>query len=440
MRLRSILLLTCSTAFAGCSAEAPAVEAPRQIVLVTIDTLRADHCSLYGYARDTTPFLRELAESATVFENTSATSSWTAPSMASLFTSLPPRSHGVLAGNFRKEGISQQDYLDERFSTLPETLSQHGYETFGVSTNAHLTHQTGFGQGFDELTALWWKDAEDANTEALAFAERLEDAERSFLWVHYFDPHYPYEAREPWFESYQAEERTMPEGVDPAGVHLVLDGLDRYDSEINHTDASLRRLFRELAVGEDALVVVTSDHGEAFFEHGRHAHGLSLFEEETRVPLLIRYPGQTTAARVETPVSILDVYPTLLELASLPVPPGLAGRSLAAAVRGEPLEPQAIVSELDRSGRIERTLRWKHWKLYRQEQPSTFTRLYDLEKDPDEQSDLAADQPKKARELARRWDEWADDWPRVRASRQARSFGEAELEKLRVLGYLESED
>jgi arylsulfatase A-like enzyme len=423
----------------------PALRGGPNVVLITIDTLRADHCSLYGYGRPTTPFLEELARRATVFENAYAPSSWTAPSMASLFTSLPPRSHGVVAGFFRKGAVVEQDYLGEDFETLAEVLRRQGLQTFGVSTNAHLTARTGFAQGFDVLVERWWESAAVVNEEALGLRDALRAADRYFLWVHYFDPHDEYEAREPWFGTYArlAEEaRAAAEPPDPAArarreaLRLLQVSVEKYDSEINYVDAHLRALFAGLGLEANALVIVTSDHGEAFLEHGTLSHGQSLFEEEIRVPLLLKLPDQREPRRVASRVSLVDLYPTILEFVGTDAPPRIEGVSLLPAARAGHPPDRAIVTELDRDRRTEQTVTWRGWKLYRREAPEAATRLFDLESDPGERRDLATEHPERLRELEERWGAWKARWPPAAATRKVAPFSADEEERLRALGYL----
>jgi arylsulfatase A-like enzyme len=427
------------TLLMGCAGDPPSP--PPDVVLITIDTLRADHCSLYGYERPTTPFLDELAERATVFENASASSSWTAPSMASLFTSLPPRSHGVRTGFYRKGKVVNQDYLQDDFETLAEVLAGHGYRAFGVSTNAALTTRTGFAQGFDALTELWWEPAAVVNEHVLRLRAELEAADRYFLWVHYFDPHAEYVAQEPWFSEYEGspppatatgpEEATRREALEKLKVSI-----EKYDSEINYVDASIRKLVEALDLESSALLVITSDHGEAFLEHWTLSHGQSLFQEEIRIPLLLRLPDQRESRRIDAPVSLVDIYPTILDALSLEIPSGLAGTSLLPVIRDGRGPARAIVAELDRGTRSDHSLTWQQWKLYQRERPNPFVRLFDLRTDPGEREDLSATETERLRELTERWARWKATWPYVVAPRKVAPFGPEEQERLRALGYL----
>lgn len=434
-------LLAILVACAGAGCRRAAQPAPANVVLITIDTLRASRCSLYGHERKTTPFLDELATRSTVFDNAHATSSWTAPSMASLFTSLPPRSHGVIHGFVEKGKVIDQEVLSGDFVTLAEALAGHGYKAFGVSTNGHLTAKTGFGQGFDVLTEIAWEPASAVEEKTLLLRDRLRAAESYFLWVHYLDPHWPYEERQPWFDSYQATLRQDVDGAEiPPGkgknIQAFFEMLNRYDSEIAYVDDSIRRLFSELALEQNSLVIVTADHGEAFFDHGQFSHGQSLYEEEIRVPLLVRLPGQVVARRVDSVVSLVDLYPTILDIVGIDSPTNIEGLSLLPAVRGDGKVERAVVAELDRDKPKHRSLIRQGWKLYRKSAPDAFVRLFDLQEDPHERNDRAAAEADRLDAMQRRWAEWEKDWPRFDAPRRIAPLDAGARERLRALGYL----
>jgi arylsulfatase A-like enzyme len=168
------------------------------IVLITIDTLRADHLSCYGYERNTSPHIDKIAAQGITFKNVIAPSSWTAPSMASLFTSTYPINHGLVHGiKVRKQ---KKEVLSDQLITLPEVLRKKGYTTFGVSSNHHLTEEFGFARGFDFFAYLGWKNADMVNKTVYSWETTIKQSEKYFLWVHYVDPHISYAARSPWIE------------------------------------------------------------------------------------------------------------------------------------------------------------------------------------------------------------------------------------------------
>lgn len=430
------------------AAPAPAAKAARpDVVLITIDTLRADRCSLYGAAHPTTPFLEELARRAVVFDAAYASSSWTPPSMASIFTGLPPRAHGVIKGAVRDGAAVNQQVLDAAFTTIAESFQAAGYHTIGVTSNAHMVGRTGFAQGFDAFRAPLWKGANEVNAVARRLvAERPADRPL-FLWIHYFDPHSPYLAHAPWIDTYEVDfawvkrctdvdhealEAEARASADPAAMRAALFAL--YDSEIAYVDASLRRLFAALPALGSAVVAITADHGETLMNRGWIGHGNGLYDEETRVPLLIRLPGATSGSRVARPVSNADLYGTLLDAAGLPRPPRLDRPGLLAAGGAEP----PVLLELSRTETVEAAVRVGRHKLIRRDAPQASLELYDLAADPREQRDLAEADPALRDRLAATLRRTADAWPPYAAAGQETVPADPELiERLRALGYLE---
>jgi len=420
------------------------------IVLVTIDTLRPDHCSAYGYHRPTTPFLERLAAEGVLFTRAYSTSSWTVPAMASLFTSLHPRSHGVVRGFVEdaESRIVNQSILEESHLTLPEVLREAGYRTFAVSTNAHCTPETGFGQGFDHFRSLWFQAADKANSEIRELREEISVSEPFFLWIHYFDPHAPYRARSPWIEDFAAREdlarewESLSSGQielrreevvsDPAVIESLV---DLYDSEIAYCDRAMEKIFSELSLLENTLVVVTSDHGESFLERNLLHHGTSLYEEQIKIPLVIRLPEGARRHRVETPVNIIDLFPTIVDLAGLDLPSGLQGRSLRREIEGEPSAGEVTITDLEKK-KILRSVSEGGWKLISERNSEKPPELYNLEEDPGETRDLAVENIVERKRLEALEREWEDATPASFAPRRRRGLNRDQTEKLRALGYL----
>ena len=255
------------------------------IVLITIDTLRADHLSCYGYERNTTPHIDAIAEQGIIYKNAVAPSSWTAPSMASLFTSTYPVNHGVVHGiKYRKQ---VHEVLSGELITLPEILQRNGYTTFGVSSNHHLTEEFGFDRGFDYFVYLGWKNADMVNKTVCSWEKEIKQSEKFFLWIHYIDPHVPYAARSPWIKDYAATSLDQAWQIsrkvrsnfrlkefvptlkeDP---QALADLIALYDSEISYVDFYIGKLMERFAFESDTLIIITSDHGEEFLEHDRVA-------------------------------------------------------------------------------------------------------------------------------------------------------------------------
>ena len=422
---------------------------PPDIILITIDTLRWDHLSCAGYPRPTSPFLDRLAERGYIFDACYSTSSWTVPAMASLFTGLYPRSHGVKHGVVQDQKIVRQETLASSFVTLAEALKRAGYHTFGISTNGHVTRATGMAQGFDEFTELWFLDAPSAHAAALKLKSKLKDSRPYFFWIYYFDPHAPYRARSPWIKNYASDIELVQswEGITMKKLRrrkseiisqpAVLSAfVDLYDSEINYTDFFLQKLWKDVLESPRALVVVTSDHGEAFLEHDLIGHGKSLFEEVVRVPLIVIPPEERgKEKRISAPVSIIDIYPTILDWTGVDLPPGLEGQSLLPYLRGRNPPRGPVYCELQRGRRME-AVRSGDWKLIRKIKKKKRPLLFNLRDDPGEKENLFQRDPDRTRSLNELLDGWRKETPLFQAPRSAGKLGAKEREKLKSLGYL----
>lgn len=433
---------------AGCGAP-EGQEPPRSLLLVVVDTLRADHTSAYGYARDTTPQLARLAAEGARVETAYAPSATTGPSHAALFTGRHPRSVGV-----RRNAVP----LPDGVATLAERLTDAGLETAGIVSSFVLHRRFGFDRGFaawddrfdrqratvrhrrfegHALEEGFDRRASDTTDRALRWLARAR-GRPYFLFVHYFDPHEPYVPPAPYAGRFAAE----------PDASLRAQAAALYDGEVAYTDAELGRLLAgldKLGLDGETLVVVTADHGEGLFDHGHLFHDVFLYEEAVRVPLVLRGPGVKAGRVLPGPVTLLDLFPTLLELLGLSAPAGLPGRSFAAALAGGPpsgaaraivLERRVFTSE--RVGTIPvrgeklavREGRWKYIEAPEEERRE----LYDLESDPRERVNLAEREPARAAALAERLARWRRDTP---AAPPAASVSPEDAERLEALGYVE---
>jgi arylsulfatase A-like enzyme len=403
--------------------------APRRNVLVLcVDTLRADELGAYGRRPSLTPALDRLAEGSVVFERAHAAASWTLPSVGALFTSASPSTTELWSFDSR---------LDETFTTLAERFQAAGYATHGIASHVFFARDYGLQQGFasfdDELCHrsgdAGWKPitSPDVSRKAVAWLRaRAAGPAREpwLLFVHYFDPHWLYldhEGRDMADESRSERER--------------------YRSEIAFTDghvAAVLSTLEELGLAGSTDVLFFSDHGESFREHpGIQRHSYSLYEEELRVPLFLRATG-LAPRRVAEPVRTVDLLPTLLELHGLAAEDGLEGQSLAPLLSGAAFHPQDHLAEirLKEGFHTNAFVRGRH-KLIEHVSAGRVA-LFDLERDPLEQTDLAGTEPGLAAELERALR------ARVRAAEErAQAFGRApsvettpaELELLEQLGY-----
>jgi arylsulfatase A-like enzyme len=306
---------------------------PQQLVLIFVDTLRRDHVGLYGYERDTTPVLDDWAKQAVVFDDARATSSWTLPSARALLTGMPQGAWGQVP-------------------TLQQRLAEGGFTTGAFVANAFLTRHFDMGQGWGHYEYELLAPAEEQVDRALAFLEHNADRDAAVM-IQLMEPHMPYAEPEAWRHRWAGEEPAGLAGkINRRGLRDLRLGsarkeevlqylLARYDQNIAHTDHELERLLDGLR--DDAVVVFFSDHGEEFWEHGSVEHGHSLFDELLRVPLVLKAPG-LEPGRVKSPVSLLDLTPTLLDLLGLPGQADLQGVSLLPAVRGEPEATEALAA------------------------------------------------------------------------------------------------
>jgi len=302
-----------------------AVEPPPSVLLLSIDTLRADHTEPYGYGRATSPFLTELAGRGVVFEHAIAEASTTDPSHMTLFTSVPADRHGV---ECCMQGLAAP------VTTLAESLRAAGFATVAYTENGAIAHDRGFSIGFDRFVENKSADLfEPTGQVALTFgqARRWLDGAGDrpfFLFLHTYQVHAPYHPPARY-------RKFFAEGLpDDRRARMVAD----YDREIRFVDDELRSLLEWMdGAGHlaNTLVVVTSDHGEEFFEHGSLGHATLPYESVLRVPLIVTGPGVVGGRRIPAMVHHLDYLPTILEFVGVPVPDSALGRSLAPVLRGK---------------------------------------------------------------------------------------------------------
>jgi arylsulfatase A-like enzyme len=407
-------------------------EPETNVVLIVIDTLRADHLSFYGYEHETAPFLADLAARSTVFENAYSTSSWTAPATASLFTSLHPIQHGVQSGLVATRAARQEEpglelnRIPSALWTLPEVLASAGYRTYGFSDNLNVSENLGFAQGFDEFEMLKYEGAEAVNRLLRRASRRILKQGAYFLYVHYMDPHFPYNRRQRWFRDADAPE---------------LGELRDYDSEIGYVDAKIREMFELFGWHENTLLVVVADHGEEFWDHGGKEHGKTLYSEVLRVPFLV-YSSDPRArpGRVSDPVSLLDVLPTLREHAGLPAQEVDEGRSLLPLILGgaEGLGPRSLHASLRRDeledGKVRRALVRDGWK-YILTLPDE-EELFDLRVDPQERVNRIDEERARGASMLEEILEFESDSRKFAGEATRIVPDEQTLETLRKLGYV----
>ena len=459
---------------------------PQGVIFLLADTLRRDHLESWGYHRPTAPFLTELMAEGTRFADNISQGTWTKVSVASIFSSLYPTSHGI----FRAA-----DRLPASVTVMPEVFNDAGYATLSTSSVLFTGKLTNLHQGVEVLheRASVGNLGHSPTKTARTFVDRLlpwlEDHRDTpfFVFLHVFDPHSPFEPYRPydtlWAEPGAGdvhEERldAIREVLDedalrPATLPYHLDietaGVDRdifiahekdwYDGSIRGMDAEIARLFeklRELGLDDDTLLVFMSDHGEEFLEHGRHFHGFTAYGEMVNVPLFFRWPGVVPAGLVvEQTVQSIDVMPTVLELARLSVPDEAQGQSLVPLMAAEAPEQfgwasRPAFSERRDTGSGELdpdlpdiesfTVVLDGWKLVQNlnvpEGRSEFE-LYDHVEDPLNLHDVAGDHPDIVERLANEIDRWQAVALAQKVEEESPDdVSPEELATLRALGYV----
>lgn len=410
---------------------------PDRVVLIVIDTLRPDHLPFYGYSLDTAPFLSSLADRSLVFDNAHAASSWTAPSVASLMTSLYPFQHGVITGKGAtgrlRERIGQVELnrIPDGAETIAEAMKARGYATFAVTENPNICREMGFAQGFDDFTNYANEKTADLITARLReLLPRIQAAPRYFLYLHYMDVHQPWERRAPLFD---------------ATLKGHARRVSAYDSEIHYVDEHIREAFAMYGWEQNALVIITADHGEELGERGDWGHGENLFAEVMNVPLLIRPPGGLDGQRrVVADVSHVDLLPTLRDLAEAPRGPSDEGVSLmpfltedADAGRRQPLYAHlyrdAGHHQRGRETVVEAAIE-DRWKWIGGSEGSF---LFELARDPEESVDRSLEKLEISRALEQRYRGFVKGSSKLPGATGTIQLDEESMERLKTLGYVD---
>jgi arylsulfatase A-like enzyme len=394
-------------AFWGTPAVTARDDAAPLVVIYLVDTLRADHTTPYGYARDTTPELAKFARDAVLFESAVAQASWTKPSVASLFTSLLPGRH---------RAVQLRDSLDPGHVTLAEMLQSKGYATGATIANSIIYLQgVNFDQGFDFFDGMHGAEKRPSKmVEAAGVVDaalRWLDERRgfpTFLYVHTVDPHVPYTPPPPFDRMYEPHPTAGHLAVDPRNdYHEPLDRdrfVAQYDGEVAYGDREFGRFvagLKERGLYDRALMVFMADHGEEFLDHGGWLHGRSVYDELIRIPLIVKFPGQADAGRrVAQQVQEVDILPTILEGQGLPVPapPVIAGRPLQPVIRGGAPEPPAV-AEISHRGYVAHGMRTGKDKYIRVFSPAQAEMYFDLARDPREQANRIEEHRERSRLL-----------------------------------------
>ena len=422
------------------------------IVVYLIDALRADRIGCYGYDRGTTPHIDEFSSSAVLFSGAQAQTSWTRPAVASIFTGLLPQQHGT---------TDKKDVLPKSATTIAELLTDAGYESAAVISNGNVDLVYGFSQGFSYYKYLEEVEigenvvrSDDVNQAVFSWLDEFRATEPFFLYVHTVDPHLPYapprSTREAFAPGVDDPSIGSVEAVNKVAARrdqvtpdLVKQLSDLYDGEVAANDASFGEFYAglgERGLLDNTVVVVLSDHGEEFFDHGGWTHGNTLNAEMLDVPLIIRIPGVTPRSIPEI-VQHVDLFSTLLDLAGVEPPAGVFGRS------ARPLWTEGVTAEWTNRGLSHLELKERFGEAWVDPQWKTMTKrlrngdlqtfLFNRETDPTEQSDLASRRQDLLEELLARYAEEVSAAGDALLGVEIDEDREAEVEaQLRALGYL----
>jgi arylsulfatase A-like enzyme/Flp pilus assembly protein TadD len=392
------------------------------ILLVTLDTTRADHLEPYGAVGVETPSLSRLADRGIVFDHAVATAPVTGPTHASLLTGLYPIRHGV------RNNLTH--YLSDEIPTVTEWLSDAGYRTAAFVSAVVLEGRFGFDQGFDTYDddlrspgggglspKIPERSAEATADRAIAWLDGLTSDQPFFLWVHFYDPHTPYSPPSPWAEKF----RDRP-----------------YDGEIAYMDSQIGRLLQHpKAARDDVVIVAIGDHGEGLGDHGEQEHGLLIYESTIRVPWIMKLPRGPAGIRVAAPVSQVDLVPTILETVSLELHSGLdalEGRSLLPLLRGDDWTSDRLLFSETEVPFF--SYGWARLRSVRQAAvkyiDAPVEELYELESDPKERNNLAVEREAATRRLAAEIDSWS---ARTSETDNAAPVDAETEAMLRALGY-----
>jgi len=468
---------------AGCSRPEPA-SAPvaGNLIVISIDTLRADHLGAYGYPRATSPRLDALAAGGAVFTNTISPSGWTVPAHMTLFTGLDPVAHRLI--DFPRPGR-----LGEGYRTLAAVLKAQGFHTAAFTGGGFISEQHGFEIGFDRFVTRG-RHFEHSAREFRDWFEALPADERFFVFYHGFNTHRPYRPPEGFGDRFLADDakgsgeevadRLFPLLEDLAVLHRHHEGdreaitrrpsddelelvVSQYDAEIAAVDVLLGTLLDSLKnTGrlDDTLVVIVSDHGDEFYEHASLDHVHSLYDELLQVPWLMFGPG-VPAVTVDEQVGLIDVMPTVLELLGVEPTAPMQGKSRVALIRGGPSGDEAVFSfnrYSDYPYRLAsvRTPGWKfirwqlagmrgkplssqdHYTVQFRSETEDFVELFDLTTDPGEKQNVAATHPEVVRAFENLLVERERSSLRLaQTPGQSPELTEEYLEALKSLGYVQ---
>ncbi len=382
---------------------------PTNIILISIDTLRADHLGCYGYQRPTSPTLDKLASQGLLFEDVTATSPWTLPSHGSMLTGLYPNRHGLK---------SLDKYLPTDVVTLADVLKEHDFSTATVVNSIYLSRKWGLDRGFDDFTYveeipdLWMPSEVEHHTVKWL---SKNSSQPFFLFLHYYDVHSDYSSTLRYEKQFVRPYKGVADGTTVQlslfrknlvslnqvdAEHLI----DLYDASIRQLDDGIARLLKLLETRgllDNSLIIVTSDHGEEFLDHGGVLHSQTQYQELIHIPLIMRGPGLGQPKRLSNIISLVDVMPTVLSLLGIAIPYSMDGIDLCRLweksdtqlgrryIFAEGSKESVVPQEYDVKHDIKRAVRHPRYKLHYNKLTKE-KRLFDLQNDPKEKIDIVS--------------------------------------------------
>jgi len=418
------------------------------VILITLDTTRSDRLGCYGYKRNTSPHLDRLAEQSLLYTQATATSSWTLPSHASLFTGKFTSSHGARYDpegplrltsalkdksewnqKFRARGLAKNEL------TLAKALKQKGFTTGAVVSGPWMKKIFGLNTGFDyynddNISSFHSKRASEVTSQALSWIKTIYE-KPFFLFLNYFDPHYPYNPPGDFAH------RFFPKSPHPGGKIPSMEEINYlYDAEILYTDYHLGLLFQQLkrmGIFDRTLLIVTADHGELLGEHGMVGHGTSLYQEELAIPLIIKYPGSEVSPRQDAlRLQLVDIFSIILNRLQISLPPDVPGSGPSSGTHPIFAEVYPLPAVSDK-GDV-RALYEGKFKFHWNSKGNHL--LFNLEEDPYEETNLLERYPELARTMESTINEFVSSLPKPAPTELHQEVDDDTVEALKSLGYL----
>lgn len=442
--LSLIMLLISYNIFLSINGKMSSPKGPN-VILIIIDTLRADHVGCYGYQRNTSPRIDEFSEDSVIFKNAIASAPWTTPSIANIFTSKYPAEMG-----FKDEPVVLKDSL----LTLTEIFKENRYRTKGIISHAFISSELGFDQGFDSYDEENSKghgyiSSPSIAQKAITFLEKNRN-NKFFLFLHFFDPHYDFILHEKYnyFPDYDGflysgqpidKLRNRAHNMSPDDIRYIK---ALYDSEISFTDEFIGSIFdklKEMDLYRDSLIILTADHGEEFAEREDFwiGHGTKLYQELIHVPLVIKLSKNKIKKTIDEYIGLIDLMPTIVDLVGIRLPREYKhDGKIVSLDKDEELTNNIIISETQILAPLQSVI-WKGWK-YIYDKEINFKKLFSLKNDPAELQNVIAENE----EISNTLDEILHKWNGYIQSELKHSevnkpkFTEEQKEILRSLGYI----